>query len=1656
MKQLFTLLFLVTITSLCMAQPVNDDCGGIIDLGTAPICPSPAVYTNVDATTSDIGNDNIPSCFFGNPERDVWFSFVATAAISDYEISVIGAGASSILNPQIALYRGDCGFDELALLDCASAQNGDSNVTLNISGLTDGITYFMRICDYKSSIDPNWGEFELCIQEFVQTEFTIDETGSDLCEGTLYDTGGPTGNYSGNENHIFTICPDTPPECLLFTLSQYNMENGNDNLIFYDGPSINSPVITSIIDGTNNSNGENIGGVCYPIAASSGCLTIQFISNTFSQFEGFAGTWECADECPQGNALSIETGSDEMAIADALQTPYFDITVTDINCDENGYGLFQQADDTGLGLNDGLLLTTGRAADVSNPASFHANTDLIQFGDQDLDVLDDMYGIIFSFGTRDVCIVEMDVFAKVNQIGFDYIFGSDEYQQNFDQFFDDDLMAVLIAGPGITGLPALNGQQNLAWVPGFTNQSLIQIQQVNAATNWQYFRNNLENPFIAYNGLTSGFLGNTKTLYAGTNITPCETYKVKIAIGDTDPNDDSGLFIQSSNIGYPSVNIDFNTGIDYLVEGCTNLDNTVVVSLPSALSDDFIANVTIGGTASIGSDYFLNIPSSITIPAGETKVSFPLSVQNDGASEGTETIELTLTGDYGCGSVMFSSLVVEIKDQLEVNILPDQDTIFVCDGVFTAELEAIGAASYNWSPPNLFDDPNSPNPTVTINTSQSITVTGTLGNCTAEDEVFLQIISPSVDVQPDGPLLICEGEIVQLNAANNVSDEGLEWSPTVGLADPQSSVTDAQPDFSITYTATVTATGGCSASDEITISVEPFDFPSWVSVDTTICQNSSIQLADVVSNSTTIFEWTPDLYLDNADISNAVATPDETTTYTLNATSENGLCTETESVAITVLPADVDISPDTIDLCIGDSAMIEAITSTGGVGVTWSPMDSLTLLDAEHGTVKPSISTWYYVTLEIGICTVVDSVFVRVDSLPQMTAIEAIPAKESYCEGEIISLVSPNYEKAFYPDIQFQWTPINGVVSDDTLFNLAINAVETITYFREINNNACSTLDSIEIIVVPVANIEITPQNPSVCPGESVQLNVTADQPMDEWEWSPSDGLSCTDCTDPVATPPSTITYQVKGESLDCPSFAQVTVEVLGTPNYAFPSATNICMGESIVLNTVEDPNATYQWLNPDGSQLSDEAQPVVSPTQTTTYTLIIGLGTCPPITDEVTVTIQEDFTVTVGDDLTICADEEVQLLVNSSTSNVNVVWEDGNGDPVPNGIVPANTLVSGNTYVFSVEVSDEPFACFTHTESVIVEVLPDFNLTVSGDQNTIGGEPVTLEASADLAGVTFIWKDSNGSVVGEGNSITVSPCETETYTVEATHPNGCSLSDAFVTVNVDASFTLMVSPDQTINSGESVTLEASADLDGVTFIWENSDGEMIVSENLTVSPCDTSEYFVEALHPNDCLTLTDTVTVNVLSSFTIDSLMILQMDTVPELYEGEEINAWVVTIPDPLSGVTYEWFIDSVLVATTNSPESGDVNLPELPDGVLIDSLILEVIATNADGCMQTDTVKIGLLDNPVEIPNVFTPNGDNTNDLFTAVSIVPVDILGIRIWNRWGKKVYDNEDGSGAWDGMLNDKAAASDVYIYQIQYSIAGGENIYTERGDVTLLR
>jgi gliding motility-associated-like protein len=70
--------------------------------------------------------------------------------------------------------------------------------------------------------------------------------------------------------------------------------------------------------------------------------------------------------------------------------------------------------------------------------------------------------------------------------------------------------------------------------------------------------------------------------------------------------------------------------------------------------------------------------------------------------------------------------------------------------------------------------------------------------------------------------------------------------------------------------------------------------------------------------------------------------------------------------------------------------------------------------------------------------------------------------------------------------------------------------------------------------------------------------------------------------------------------------------------------------------------------------------------------------------------------------------------------------------------------------------------------------------------------------------------------------------------------------------------------------------------------------------------------------------------------------------------------------------------------------------------------------------------------------LPNIFSPNGDNLNDLFEPFPYRYVDKISLRIFNRWGEEVFQTEDPAIQWDGKHNEsgKLCGDGVYYYAIR--------------------
>ena len=1382
MKRLFTLVAaLATACSLFSQTPLNDNCSGLIDLGTAPVCPGD-IFSNVNATSSDIGNDNNPTCFnSGVAEHDVWFMFTCPDTLFDFRITLTGVGANSIQNPEFAVYRGDCAFDGLAELLCAKADVGDNTLYLDVTGLTPGLPYFIRVSDYSQTATPNWGDFMLCVDKIPPVS-TIDQGSSSLCEGTLYDTGGADGDYGPNEDFTFVICPNEPSACITFTLEYFNIEDAGftgtgDFLTFYDGDNANGAPITQI-NGFNFNDPVGGGAVCFQVQATSGCLTVQFQSDGTGEYEGWKGKWECSSQpCPPQEKMTVNTSVTPQNIVDAVSTPATVVTLTNIDCADGAYGTFSfPTDNNGLGLDKGLVLTSGSADLTVGPNSSPATGIAVGFeGDEDLDYLSDQQGN--GQPSFDACVVEFDVFVATNELSFEYVFGSDEYPEYVNSSFND-IFAFLVSGPGIAGDPGLGGAKNIAVLPG-TNTP-VQINSVNNLLNWQYYRNNQGvqtlSDVLEYDGLTSDSLGIKKSLTARTNVIPCNTYHLKLAVADrADGVLDSGVFMSKIQGGTPDLKVQFASGIDYFIEDCSGNQDQLIISLSQPLDQDASFIVTVGGTATLGVDYLLNIPATITFPAGQTSLAFPIVPLSDNLPEGVETITITLSNYFGCGTVVYKTLTVNLADNVIVNV-KGGDTLFVCAGA-TLQLLASGASSYFWSPPGAVSNPFLSNPTITPTQNIWLEVTGTISSCVDVDSVFIQIIDPSIDVVALTDTNVCQGTPVFIQANNNVNNTGLVWSPTDGLNNPNSPSPVATPSKTTTYTATISI-AGCTVSDQVTINIDTLFFPTLTTHDTTVCQNYPVQLGNVI-NSTTDYSWTPATGLSDPASSGPIALPDVSTVYTLVATSANKYCSKTESVAVNVIAADVDILGDPYkEICLGDTLSLTALSNPAGSSVKWSPSFYVSSPTGQNVLAFPDESTTIIATYNINNCVVHDSIRIRVDSLPDQTLMR-VKYKPIYCPGDTVYLISKTYEPANFPDIKIEWLPFAGQETPLDLWNMVITATTTHIFERVVNNHACKDTSSIEVPVAipPMLTVDATP--PQICPGQSSQIMVTVDQPGTTLEWQDMPPtLSCSDCPDPTASPTVTTTYTVTTPDAPCPSGASVTIVVLPTPALNLAQNPVICPGGSVLLNNIPpQAGVTYTWTPATGLDNPFTANPTATPppgTNQITYTVNAEGPQCSS-QGSVLVTVAS-ATIDAGQNQTICFGEGATLTAVTTGTPGNVTWTPGNHTGNTFNVNPPGSTTYTATLVYGSNCSA--------SDTVRLTVNPGVNLSQISAKpdpsDTICiGVPVTLEVTVSPAGSTLVWTQAGTPIAGiSGDSVTFVPAATEgavEFKVIATSANGCT-----------------------------------------------------------------------------------------------------------------------------------------------------------------------------------------------------------------------------------------------------------------------------------------
>ncbi len=994
----------------------------------------------------------------------------------------------------------------------------------------------------------------------------------------------------------------------------------------------------------------------------------------------------------------------------------------------------------------------------------------------------------------------------------------------------------------------------------------------------------------------------------------------------TDANGDSVFFTGTGNIFGPPTNPPAtltpnpNSGLGSVTSNfcwdmsCSQTGNYIfIVQVPDNGCPPKVSNVV----------YTIQVlpytgPSSISGPnpvcpntsgtysvLANSGVSFNWSVTGGAITSGQGTNSINVNwgaGPNGTVSVVSSNkngctagpitLNVTIQPIPVINAGPNS-TICAGSSVTLTSTGAGGSGIYLWTPSTGLSNPNISNPVAspTTSTHYTITVTTSAG-CTNIDSVFI-FVNPKPVVNAGNDQTICVGGSVTIGGSpTGPPGSTYSWSPAAGLNNTTVANPVASPTSTTTYTVTTSAATTCVNIDTVQVFVGPAPVAN-AGPDVTVCPGINTTLN---GSGGTTYSWSPAASLSNPNISNPVASPTASTTYTLVVTLNN--CTSTDMMTMTTLPMPAVSAGADKSICIGSS------TTLNGVGAgtfSWSPSTGLSCTTCANPVANPTITTNYTLTItDANSCTNTDVIQVVVNALPLANA---GPKPGWVCPGFSVTLSSSN-------GTTYSWAPA-GTLSNPNISNPVSTPAASTTYTVNIvDANGCANWDTVTITSSPVVPTHAG-NDISICIGQSATLggNPTAPSNVTGYLWSPALGLNNTTIANPIATPPAagTSTYIITTTSNTCTGKDTVTVKVNPLPNINAGPDLSVCLGNTTTLTA--SGGTIYVWsTNVTATSIS------VTPTFQSTYTVTGTDANGCSKADSAIVFVNALPVVSAGTDVSICSGNTATL---TGSGGQTYSWNTG---------ATTTTIVVTLTAQTSYTVTGTNASGCTNVDSVIVFINASPVVSAGPDVSVCTGNTATLTGSGAQ---TYNW--STGATT---TTIFVSPTSQSTYTVTGTNASGCTNSDSAI-VFVNSLPVVSAGADVSVCIGNAATLTGSG-----AQIYSWSPPGTLSNPNISnpvATTTSSTTYTLTATDANSCSNM-DTVNVTVLALPVVTSTndtAICAGDSVP-------LNA--------SGGVGYTWAPASSL---NNPTISNPVATPTI-------STTYTVNLTGANGCLNSDTIKV------------------------------------------------------------------------------------------------
>ncbi len=467
-------------------------------------------------------------------------------------------------------------------------------------------------------------------------------------------------------------------------------------------------------------------------------------------------------------------------------------------------------------------------------------------------------------------------------------------------------------------------------------------------------------------------------------------------------------------------------------------------------------------------------------------------------------------------------IYVQVYERPRIDLGPD---MILCEGDpgDTIRTQVLNYNPYEleyvWVPPDFLNSANAYRPY----TNPDTTITYVLiaihpaAQCSSVVDssttiTVYRVPRPVAHAALDDTLYLCQGDTLQLYGWGTNGDTNAftyQWTPTLGLSNPNIANPLAYPPFSITYYFTVGAKGCLSDADSVRIEVLP---PPAVVIDSVpvLCPGDTVALtgsiAPIFDPTYLTFTWTPSNGLSDTTTFLPLASPSTTTLYTLTV-RYHGICPRTFPLLIRVFNDTTFLRlPSDTAICAGDTIVLQAQidSALSNFAFQWRPPIGLSNPTNPTTLAYPLQSTTYTAYLIYAStssqCQLQDSIRIYVNAAVD-AQLSALPS-DSLCEGEPVLLIaqggigSPFIQWYFNDSLIVQGSQIDSLLFfPDTSGWIKVHMKEGI----------CSDQDTLWLTIHPAPQAQFTILYPQQCGNSTVQF-IDQSQGAVMWLWEFGDG----------------------------------------------------------------------------------------------------------------------------------------------------------------------------------------------------------------------------------------------------------------------------------------------------------------------------------------------------------------------------------------------------------------------------------------------------------------------------------------------------------------------------------------------------------------------